>query len=139
MLPIGIEVECNIITIMEKSKSFAVWLQEEINNRNWAQADLARHSDISPPHIARILSGSRKIGAASCISIANAFHIPPETVFRKAGLLPPDSGVDLDISEWKYILARLPEREREELLDFARLKLERYKQEILRNRKLGPK
>ena len=44
-------------------------------------------------------------------------------------MLPPDPDTDPGFEEWVYLLSKLPERERDELLQIARLKLERQEAE----------
>lgn len=69
--------------------SFSEWVQAELNSRGWDQAELARRSKISDAHISRIVSGGRKPGPDSLNAIARAFRLPPDEVYRHAGLLPP--------------------------------------------------
>ncbi len=58
-------------------------------------------------------------------SIAKALRLPPETVFRKAGLLPasPDQNELLD--QLSHVAADLSDEDKQELIEIARLKLDR--------------
>lgn len=67
---------------------FARWLDSELKKRRWTKADLARASELSQTAIGQVFSDKRKPGPDLCNAIAGALDLPPETVFRKAGLLP---------------------------------------------------
>ena len=110
---------------MSKSgnSQFIRWLDEELAQRQWNDNQLARHAGISHSVISRARSGSPPKWEA-CEALASALQIPPEVVFRKAGLLPPENDADLGLEEWRHILSQLPEIDRYELLRIARLKLE---------------
>jgi len=112
---------------MGNAEEFALWLQAEMDRHDWTQADLSRISNISKPQIARVLSGSRGIGPDACNAIARALRLPPELVFRKAGLLPPsETSEDEDIERTNHILPQLPEAERKMVLAFAEYLSQRH-------------
>lgn len=71
--------------------TFVEWLQAELKTRDWTQADLARRSRVSQTHLSRIMNDMRKPGPDALVSIARALRIPPEDVFRQAGIIPPTS------------------------------------------------
>jgi len=58
--------------------------------------------------LSMIFSGDRNISFDVCAEIAKAFSVPPEDVFRIAGLLPPEPGSDSDLEEAIYKLQSLP-------------------------------
>jgi transcriptional regulator with XRE-family HTH domain len=70
-------------------ESFPRWIEQELDKRGWRQSDLARRAGLSEATLSRILNGSRKAGPETCVGIAAALEVPPEHVFRIAGLLPP--------------------------------------------------
>ena len=107
---------------MAKAK-FAEWLNAELDNRDWSQSDLARAAGLGRGTISNVLNNVRQPGTEICTGIAAAFNLPPEFVFRKAGLLPPKKDEDPGFEEWKILLDNLDETDRQELLEFARLKL----------------
>lgn len=104
---------------------FSSWLESELAARSWSQADLARRSKITTASISRIMTGDRKPGPDVCLAIAEAFKIPPESVFRAAGLLPPVPEEELTLDEINHKLSLLPEEARQEVLDFIDIKLNR--------------
>lgn len=73
---------------MATYNKFNDWINEELAKRNWRQADLARAAGMDTATLNRILSMERRAGPESCQAIAHAFNLPPEEVFRRAGLLP---------------------------------------------------
>lgn len=70
-------------------ETFITWLNIELNKRNWRLSDLARAANLDTGSVSRILSGTRRPGPEVCLAIARALQLPPETIFRQAGLLPP--------------------------------------------------
>lgn len=69
--------------------NFGTWLLDELKERNMIQAELARACKITTAQMSRIISGTRNPGKDTIVKIAKALKIPPEVVFRAAGLLPP--------------------------------------------------
>jgi transcriptional regulator with XRE-family HTH domain len=68
--------------------TFTEWIEQELESREWRQANLARVMGASEGMVSMVLRGERKPGPDFCNGIAKAFGIPPEEVFRMAGLLP---------------------------------------------------
>jgi transcriptional regulator with XRE-family HTH domain len=71
--------------------AFPDWLLERLNEKDWSQSDLARAAHIGRSSISEVLSGRRQVGRELATSIANALKLPPEQVFRAAGILPPEN------------------------------------------------
>ena len=57
-------------------------------------------------------------------AIAHAFGVPPETIFRAAGILPSRSDTDEDYEELKHIFNQMTDEEQEEFLAQGRLKID---------------
>lgn len=70
-------------------ENFSDWLQNQLDERGWKQADLARASKLDTAVISNVINQRRKAGEVVCRAIAAAFNMSPETVFRAAGILPP--------------------------------------------------
>ena len=101
--------------------AFRQWLEDELKRRGWSQADLARASGLNSGYLSRILNMERQVGPQTCRNIARAMGLPPETVFRRAGLLPPEVNSDApERRELLYLFEQLPEDGREMLLALAR-------------------
>jgi transcriptional regulator with XRE-family HTH domain len=67
---------------------FNDWLIERLKEENWSQANLARVSGLTTGAISNYING-RIPDEAALRKIAKAFKLPPENVFRAAGILPP--------------------------------------------------
>jgi len=88
--------------------NFTEWLENELNKRNWDRAELARRARLATSTVTRIMNGERSPGPDFCRSVARALNLPPETVFRKAGLLPQKPDTDPEIEEALHLLSQLP-------------------------------
>lgn len=121
-------VYCDKI-LSEVSEQFVDWLNSELNERRWTQSDLARAAGLGRGTVSNIVINLRKPGPEFCQAIAHALELPEEFVFRKAGLLSTPAGYDETYEEWRAVLHELTENNRDELLHFARLRLERQRKE----------
>ena len=73
------------------SLQFSEWLQEALEKKGWKQSDLARAAHLGKGSLSDIVSGRRKVGSEVARAIADALKLPPEQVFRAAGILPPEN------------------------------------------------
>lgn len=87
--------------------SFATWLIEELKKKDWSQSDLARRAGVSQVTVSRVLSETRQPGPEFCQGVAQALRIPPEQVFRRAGLLPLKSQQQEGIEELLFYYEQL--------------------------------
>jgi len=104
---------------------FSEWLNTELERRGWSQADLARAAGITRSAVNGVITGSRGAGNEFCIAVSNALNLPPEEVFRHAGLLPPQPDIDPKLAEINYLLATLPPDLQEEALSYLRYLIEK--------------
>ena len=107
---------------------FVEWLEHELQERGWGQSELAHKGDIPQSTLSRIMLRDRQLGPEIGVRIARALKLPPEEIFRAAGLLPalPASGEEKIIYEIIDIARRLSPGVREDLREYA---LWRYKRE----------
>lgn len=103
------------LTTME---TFAEWLQKELNSRNMTQSDLSRTAGLGSGTLSNILRGTRSIGYEAVLKIANAFNLPPEIVFRAAGMLPNKPEKKEIVEKILYVISELPESEQSEILEY---------------------
>jgi transcriptional regulator with XRE-family HTH domain len=113
---------------------FNDWLLQRLKESDWSQADLARSSGLTTAAISKYMSG-RIPDEAALRKIAKAFRIPLETVFRAAGILPPEAASDVIVDEITHIARQLPSSDVQELIEIARLKLTRHE----RTKNINPK
>lgn len=102
--------------------TFADWLTQELNQRDMSPADLARAMRKDQGIISRLLRGERNPNPETLTAIARALRLPPETVFRAAGLLPPVSEVDELKADIIDLTAQMSREEQREVLEYLRMK-----------------
>lgn len=99
---------------------FSHWLQEQISKLGISQSEFARRAGISRQAISNYINGQRMNPDGETLdAIARALKLPPETVFRAAGLLPSKPEDEVQFDDWKYVLEQLSERDRNILRDLA--------------------
>ena len=111
-----------MIELTGQGAIFIAWLDGEQARRGWNDFQVARRAGLSHSVISKARRGVLPRWQA-CEALAAAFGLPAELVFRQAGLLPPLEEPP-GLAEWRYLLTALPEHDRIELLQIARLKLE---------------
>ncbi len=104
---------------------FPLWLQEQLNFKNWRVRDLAKNSHISDAAVSRVLNGQRNADSRTLLAFAEALRISPITMFRKAGLLPEGSGEQVALEDWQHLITQLTPEEEQELREIAAMKIER--------------
>jgi len=109
---------------MTNRKNFSEWVLKERNEREWSQADLARHAGKSRVIINKIENGTTTASPDTIVAIARALKVPLTLAFRKAGLLPPELPNEAELTDWKEILASLSERDRAILRKTAAIMIE---------------
>ena len=97
---------------VDNSLDFAEWLHQEINKRQWSQADLARNADLSRAVINKLLNGRTYPQPNTLDAIARALKLPTETMYRKAGLLPRASETDTYAAELVHKLGLIKNPQR---------------------------
>jgi transcriptional regulator with XRE-family HTH domain len=105
---------------MATQQPFIDWLQHELQQRGWNQAELARRSRLTTAQVSRIMTGEQSPGPVSCQKLARALHLQPEDVFRRAGLLPPAVKPPDGTEELVSLFSALSEADRRRLLIIAR-------------------
>jgi transcriptional regulator with XRE-family HTH domain len=110
-------------------EEFTDWLEQELQSRDWSVSDLARKAGVQPASLSRILNKTRKAGPDICRAVAEAFHVSPEKVFRKAGLLPPTPEKDPTILDAIHKMSRLTQEEREEIVRYMDFVISRHQGE----------
>jgi transcriptional regulator with XRE-family HTH domain len=101
---------------------FAAWLEAELAQRRWSYQHLARKAGLSHSMLSRMRAGAAPSWSA-CHALAGALDLPPELVFRQAGLLPPVPAEQSEYEAFRHLLSQLSSEDRQELLEIARLKL----------------
>lgn len=115
-------IDDKMLTTMD-NLDFADWLSQELKARNMTQAELARLSGVYRQVISTYINRKRSTPEPEILTaIARAFKLPPEDVFRAAGILPPatDPTHTPSLGEWMKLFADADPETREQLLAMAR-------------------
>lgn len=106
-----------------------IWLSKELEKRGWTYRETGRRAGISHVTISNIISGQQNPGLDFCTGIAKALGMPPETVMRKAGLIPPhpddNMGAGEFIAEVSEMLRGLSLEDREFIYEMVKLQYQR--------------
>jgi transcriptional regulator with XRE-family HTH domain len=89
---------------VDRRFNFSVWLQTELDKRQWSQAELARAAGLSRAVINKLLNGKTFPQPTTLSSVAHAFKMPVETIYRAASLLPEITAADSFFAETTYLL-----------------------------------
>jgi DNA-binding XRE family transcriptional regulator len=74
-----------------------------------------------------LVNEKRGPGIDTCTAIARALNQPIEIVYRAAGILPPQSPEADDIERLKFLASKLPPEDRQLLIEFALMRLQKQK------------
>lgn len=101
-------------------KDFSAWLMAELEKRGWTNSELARRAGVVPSTVSMILSNQKQPGLDFCIGVARALGELPESILRRAGLLPPlPAAVEME-NEVLQIYRTLPITQRRTILSMLR-------------------
>lgn len=104
--------------------NFVRWLDEMEALKGWTDYRLSAETGLSSSVFSKARQGILPKWDA-LVRIADAFGISPITAFRKAGLLPAGPADKINFEDWQYLLTKLTQEEREELMQIATMKIER--------------
>lgn len=128
-------------SLVNTETGFSEWLQQQMDERGWSQADLARNSGLTRAAISNYVNAVRAApDADSCVALARAFKLPPEHVLRVAGYLPPAPEEERSptLLEMIEIFRNSTPEEQEEMISFARWRVQRAKEERERAKRRRP-
>lgn len=114
------------------SAIFGDWLQSQMDERGWSRATLARKAKMTTGAISHIINETRGAGPEFCLAISDALRIPPEEIFRRAGLLPPESERDTATQEAAYLFAQLGAYDRQQVLEDMRRRMNQENYHVLK-------
>lgn len=87
---------------------------QQLQERDWSQADLSRKSNLTRQAIANYIAG-RIPDEKSLRQIARAFKLPPILVFQAAGILPIEPETDAWVEEMKNKITQIKDPTRREM------------------------
>ncbi|MCB0210746.1 MAG: XRE family transcriptional regulator [Anaerolineae bacterium] len=103
------------------------YLTDELEQRGWSHSELARRAGVAQVTVSLVIAGKRNPGCDFCIKIAQALGESPEKLLRLADILPPALGDNATVQEIMDTLKQLPEQEQEEVLKYAKFRLQQQK------------
>ena len=124
LMSIGFVTKVNNSCCRIGNMTFVTWLETELNKRNWKRSDLARAIKMSDTALTLVYNGQRKPGTDMCLAIAKVFDLPPELVYRQAGLLPEAPDLPPEFEELKHWFSQMTDDEQEVFLAQGRLTIE---------------
>ncbi len=113
--------------------TFIDWLNKELINKGWTDYQLAKQAGISHSVISKARQGTLPKWEA-CEAIARALGLPPETVYRKAGLLPSINADEEEFEIWKAKIMALKPEERARFLRQIDAEVEYQREQELKER-----
>lgn len=114
---------------MVDGDNFVVWLEERMLEKGLSQSQLAQEGGITRSAVSKLLTRQQqKPGVDMLTAIAKALNLPPELVFRKAGMLPARSIEEIDYEELKVLYSKLNDRDKNDVLDYIRMRIKRRQQ-----------
>jgi transcriptional regulator with XRE-family HTH domain len=99
-------------------ETFAEFIVEEVNKRDWSYSKLARLSGMSSAQVSDVVNLKSNPGEKFCRGVARAFNISPDIVFRKAGLLPDIPAREETEQNLLYRIRQLDPEGRERVAEF---------------------
>lgn len=107
----------------------AEYLNREMRERRLSQHALAQGAGVATSTINRILAG-KPADPETLQGIALYLKIPPEYLYRLAGMLPQEEELRHEVVQLiEHLFAKLPQSDQEEILDIIRIKVERRERE----------
>ncbi|MCX7680524.1 MAG: helix-turn-helix transcriptional regulator [Anaerolineae bacterium] len=102
------------------AREFTHWLMEEIYRRGWSFREFAQRAGLSPSAVSKVVNGDVLPGWEFCFKVSRALELPPEAVFRKAGLLPPEPEEKSALREMTYLFSQLSPEDQQRFITFIR-------------------
>jgi transcriptional regulator with XRE-family HTH domain len=96
------------------------WLAEQLDGRGWSYSELARRADLTGAAISVVMREKQNAGPTFCRRVAEALGVPPEKVFRLAGLLPDEPEQDEVVEELLFHFQRMTPEAQEHFRRIAR-------------------
>ena len=104
--------------------ALAEWLTEQLERRHLSQRALAAYSGISVATVNSLLKGTYKPSSRTLEKLAHHFNEPREKIYQLAGLLPPESELNVVEEEALYLFRQLGSVEQKRILQSMRAWLE---------------
>jgi len=134
MLLSPMKITGDIFCVMNE-KDFVDFLLDVMEDKEISPADITKRSGLSPSQVSKILNRESPAGQKALDSFARALNLPVDDLYRRAGILPMKPNDDETVSEITHISHALSEENRQDVRDYARLRLQKQEREKSKNGK----
>jgi len=106
---------------LDPDSSFNLWLEKQLTEKGWTQAELARRMKVHQAVIGNIVNKKVAMGPDVARKLATALEIPQLVVYKEAGIYDePIEPTTMKMAEVMAIFDELPDEDQETLLWLAR-------------------
>lgn len=113
---------------MAKKYLLPEWTNRILKETGWSQSELAVKSGLSRTAINDVINRKVRGGYKYALAIAEAANKPVEEALQAAGLMDVSSDTDETKQELVHLFNLMDEDNREDTLDYARMKLEKQRE-----------
>lgn len=102
------------------------FVKKELERKGWNRSELSRKSGLSTGTISNVLNDDRPAGVDVVRAMAVALGVPQHILFYYARLITELPGeIPVEVQETASALLKLPERDRQEIMDIVSVKVKR--------------
>lgn len=109
------------MSLVANKVDFQDWLQQTLDDMGWGQSDLASRAGVDRQIVHGWLRLGKKPSEENLQKIAKAFEVPPEIVYRAAGMKLSPTTIPNDIQQAAHEMEDLNNQDREEVIAFIRM------------------
>jgi len=104
--------------------NFGEWLRKQRVDCELSQSDLARLSGLHRQIINKTENGVSEPALKTYIALSDALSISLISILRTAGELPPGPDDKINLEDWKFMLEKMTDEERNEIWRIGQMKIE---------------
>jgi len=125
----------DIFRVMNEKMDVVDYILRVMEEKDLIPADIVRRGNLSPSQVSKVLSRESPPGEKALGGFAIALGVSVESLYRRAGKLPSKPFADETVSEITHIYHNLNDTNKEDLLDYARLRLSKQEKDKKKNGK----
>lgn len=119
----------NIYFMDEKTVDLVTFLLEEMRVKRVSPADITKRTGLSASQVSKVLNRESPAGIKAIECFAQALGLPVDILFQYAGMLPKPLNHDEKRQELIHLYETMDNENREDVIDYARMKLEKQNRE----------
>jgi transcriptional regulator with XRE-family HTH domain len=109
------------MTTVANKVDFQDWLQTLLDEMGWGQSELASKAGVDRQIVHGWLKLGKKPSEENLQRIAKAFDVPPETVYRAAGMKLSPATLPPDIQQAAHEMEDLAGQDRAEVIAYIKM------------------